>query len=71
MRFTKMRQDRIARVARLSASNGRIFHMEWPLTVARDLVIAARGGEGHLPRLDWLYGFDTAPEAEIAAPVRA
>jgi salicylate hydroxylase len=45
--------------------------MEWPLTVARDLVIAARGGEGHLPRLDWLYGFDTAPEAEIAAPVRA
>jgi salicylate hydroxylase len=71
MRFTKMRQDRIARVARISASNGRIFHMEWPLTVARDLVIAARGGEGHLPRLDWLYGFDTAPEAEIAAPVRA
>ncbi len=71
MRFAKMRMERVARVARLSAQNGTIFHMEWPFTVARDLVIAARGSQGHLPRLDWLYGFDPSPEVEIAPPVRA
>jgi salicylate hydroxylase len=44
--------------------------MEWPFTLARDAVIRAQGPEGHLKRLDWLYGYDAAPEAEIGAPNR-
>ena len=66
-RFFAMRVKRIARVARLSARNAAIFHMEWPLTVGRDLVMRLQGRTGHLRRLDWVYGFDTAPEVETTA----
>ncbi|WP_193335427.1 FAD-dependent monooxygenase [Devosia beringensis] len=55
--YQQARQARVARVARTSATNGRIFHMSWPLTLARDLAITAQGGEGHMRRLDWLYGY--------------
>jgi salicylate hydroxylase len=57
-KFEADRRARVARVARTALSNGRIFHMPWPLSIARDLVIAAQGGEGHLQRLDWLYSYD-------------
>ena len=57
-KFEADRRARVARVARTALSNGRIFHMPWPLSVARDLVIAAQGGAGHLSRLDWLYSYD-------------
>ena len=66
-RFSAMRMKRIARVARLSARNAAIFHMEWPLTLGRDLVMRLQGRTGHLSRLDWVYGFDTAPEVETGA----
>jgi len=55
------------RVARLSARNGAFFHMEWPLSLGRDLVMKLQGRTGHLGRLDWVYGFDAAPEVERAA----
>jgi salicylate hydroxylase len=66
-RFAAMRMKRVARVARLSARNAAIFHMEWPLTLGRDLAMKLQGRTGHLRRLDWVYGFDTAPEVETAA----
>ncbi|MDB5562538.1 MAG: hypothetical protein JWN11_1956 [Hyphomicrobiales bacterium] len=70
-RFASMRLPRIQRVQRLSAENGRAFHMAWPLTLARDLVIRGQGPTAHFSRLDWLYGFDAAPEVEMLAPSRA
>jgi salicylate hydroxylase len=29
-----------------------------------------QGPKGHLKRLDWLYGYDAAPEPAITAPPR-
>lgn len=56
--YAAIRQDRVRRVARISTMNGRIFHMAWPLAIARDLVIGLQGPRGHLRRLAWLYGHD-------------
>lgn len=60
-RYAALRQHRVARVANLSASNGRIFHMRWPLSVARDTVMRLQGPRAHLDRLAWIYGYDVAP----------
>lgn len=56
--FERQRRARVERVARVSRANGSIFHMGWPLSLARNLVIAAQGSRGHLRRLAWLYGHD-------------
>lgn len=56
--FTKLRRSRVDRVRKISSSNGRIFHMIWPLSVARDIVVRLGGSEGQLRRLSWLYGHD-------------
>lgn len=69
-RFESMRRPRVERVRKVSNSNGFAFHLEWPLTVARNLVIRSQGSRGHLKRLDWLYGYDAAPEPEMPPPVR-
>jgi salicylate hydroxylase len=57
--YEASRQPRVARVARTSLSNGTIFHMPWPLSVARNTVIALQGQRGHLRRLGWLYSYET------------
>jgi salicylate hydroxylase len=69
-RYAALRRPRVERVRKLSAANGMAFHMEWPFTLGRDAVIRLQGAEGHLKRLGWLYGYDAAPEPEIAAPPR-
>ena len=69
-RFVTMRRARVDRVARVSASNGFAFNLEWPFTGARDAALKLQGPLGHLKRLDWLYGYDAAPEADIPAPPR-
>ena len=69
-RFEAMRRPRIERVRNVSNSNGFAFHLEWPFSIARNLVIRAQGPRGHLKRLDWLYGFDAAPEPAVPPPVR-
>lgn len=58
IRHSALRLDRVKRVQAVSRKNGRIFHMPFPLSIARDAVIRAEGPEGHLRRLDWLYGYD-------------
>ena len=60
-RYAAIRQERVERVARLSASNGRIFHMGWPLSMARDTVMQMQGPRAHLDRLRWIYGYDPMP----------
>lgn len=68
-RYAAMRQARVERVRRISRSNGTIFHMEWPFTLGRDLTIAIQGPRAHLRRLDWLYGYDAAPDpAALSRP---
>ena len=57
-RYAAVRQKRVSRVARLSASNGRIFHMRWPLSLARDTVMRLQGPRAHLDRLGWIYGHE-------------
>jgi len=69
-RFVALRRARVDRVSRLSASNGFAFHLEWPFTIGRDTVLKLQGPRGHLKRLDWLYGYDAAPDIEIPAPPR-
>ncbi len=69
-RFEAMRRPRIERVRKISNSNGFAFHLEWPFSIARNLVIRVQGSRGHLKRLDWLYGFDPAPELAVPPPDR-
>lgn len=57
-KYQAIRRPRTERVAKLSATNGRIFHMPWPLSIARDTVIALQGARGHLDRLAWVYGYE-------------
>lgn len=65
-KYALARQRRVERVARISATNGRIFHLPWPLGIARNAVIGLQGSRGHLRRLAWLYGHEVGPEPSIA-----
>jgi len=58
-RFAALRQERVKRVQDVSRSNGKVFHMGFPLSLARNTVIRMEGPRGHFKRLDWLYGYDT------------
>ena len=57
-RYADIRQPRARRVAALSAENGRIFHMAWPFSLARNIVMRLQGPRGHLKRLAWVYSHD-------------
>ncbi|MDB5613784.1 MAG: hypothetical protein JWQ22_1437 [Devosia sp.] len=67
-KYQQVRQKRVARVASTSASNGRIFHMRWPFSVARNLGIRLQGSRGHLRRLAWLYGHEVRPAPSPKKP---
>ena len=69
-RYEAMRRPRVDRVRKISNSNGFAFHLEWPFTIARNLVIRSQGSRGHLKRLDWLYRFDAAPDPVVPPPDR-
>ena len=56
--YEALRRARVERVAKQSLTNGTIYHLPWPASAARDLVIAAQGSRAHFKRLDWLYGYD-------------
>ncbi|MBF0680217.1 MAG: FAD-dependent monooxygenase [Devosia sp.] len=57
-RFASLRQPRVAKISALSASNGRIFHMPWPLSLGRNMIMRLQGRRAHLRRLGWIYGHD-------------
>lgn len=58
--YEAVRLPRVRAVAALSARNGRIFHLPWPLGTARNLVMRMQGRRAHLRRLGWIYGHDAA-----------
>jgi salicylate hydroxylase len=64
-KYERVRRHRVARVARTSAANGRIFHLPWPLSLARNAVIGLQGSRGHLRRLAWIYGHEIGPVPTI------
>lgn len=59
-KFQSLRQERVNRVVKTSAKNGKIYHMSWPFSLARDMVVSLQGPTAHLKRLEWLYGYETA-----------
>lgn len=61
--YETIRRPRAMAVAALSARNGRIFHLPWPASIGRDLVMRAQGPRAHLKRLGWIYGHDAASGA--------
>lgn len=67
-RYQALRLPRVEKVMNLSARNGRIFHMRWPLSMGRDMVLAGHGPTAHLDRLAWLYGYDPAPDPALPLP---
>jgi salicylate hydroxylase len=65
-RYEAARRERVARVARVSKANGAIFHMRWPLTLARNAAMRLGGPQAHFRRLDWLYRYDAEQDAALA-----
>ena len=56
--YQKLRKKRVEKIVNISARNGSIYHMEWPFSLARDMVVAAQGPKGHLKRLAWIYNYN-------------
>ncbi len=63
-KFQSLRQQRVNRVVKTSARNGEIYHMSWPFSIARDIVVSLQGPTAHLKRLEWLYGYEAANQIE-------
>lgn len=59
-RYESLRKPRASRVQEAARSNGRTYHMGFPLSAARDVVIR-RTGEALTERYSWIYGW--RPEA--------
>ncbi|CAH1668572.1 FAD-dependent monooxygenase [Chelatococcus sp. HY11] len=55
--FEDIRKARAARVQNEARRNGSIYHMRWPLALARNVAMKRLGAEGFLARYDWLYGW--------------
>ena len=54
-KYARQRRGRVARVQRLAARQGRIYHMSGPMAAARDLFVRVMGGKRMLSRQDWIY----------------
>jgi 2-polyprenyl-6-methoxyphenol hydroxylase-like FAD-dependent oxidoreductase len=59
--YERQRAPRVARLARLSRRQGRIYHMSGPLRLARNAVMSAMPPNLFLGQLDWLYSW-TGPD---------
>ncbi|MGO4174325.1 FAD-dependent monooxygenase [Bosea sp. TAF32] len=53
--YAKARARRAARVQEESRSNGRNYHLGWPLSIARDFALKRLGPDGLRNRYGWLY----------------
>ncbi|MGB3272110.1 MAG: monooxygenase, partial [Xanthobacteraceae bacterium] len=54
-RYAAVRAARLARVVRTAERNGRIYHLQGPAALARNLVMRGLGGARLLNRQDWIY----------------
>jgi salicylate hydroxylase len=53
--YGQARQARVRRVQRTARQQGRIYHLNGPLALARDVAIRALGPDRMLARQDWIY----------------
>jgi salicylate hydroxylase len=53
--YAAARARRVAHVQEASRQNGRNFHLGWPWSIGRDLVLKRLGPEGMRSRYGWLY----------------
>ena len=54
-RYGRLRRSRATRVQRLALRQGRIYHLTWPMALARDVIIRAMGPARMLARQSWIY----------------
>ena len=55
--FEAIRRPRRQRMIDTAARNGRIYHLDGPLALARNLALRAMSGERVIAGYDWLYGY--------------
>jgi salicylate hydroxylase len=55
--YAELRRARVARVQRVTAQSGAIFHLPEPIATARDLTMKLVGGARLMAQRDWLYGW--------------
>ena len=55
--YERLRQPRVARLAKLSRRQGRIYHLRGPLRLARNALLSAMPSSLFLDQLDWLYSW--------------
>jgi salicylate hydroxylase len=55
--FDRSRRPRARRVQQTARNNGGSYHLGWPWSRARDLVIRNIGPEGLFKRHEWIYGW--------------
>jgi 2-polyprenyl-6-methoxyphenol hydroxylase-like FAD-dependent oxidoreductase len=55
--YERQRSPRVARLARLSRRQGRIYHLSGPLRLARNAAMSAMPPGFFLRQLDWLYSW--------------
>ncbi len=54
-RYAAIRRPRVTRVAAAARQSGHIYHMGWPLSLARDIGIRLIGSARLMRRQDWIY----------------
>lgn len=59
VRYEALRRPRIRQMARRGAFNAFAWHAAGPVALARNAVLAMRGGGRLAADLDWLYGWDS------------
>lgn len=64
--YQSLRKARCERVVRTARRYGHIFHLAPPWSIARDAVLALRGGQ--VLGMPWLYGAGIATTAQSALP---
>ena len=62
--YERQRQPRVARLARLSRRQGRVYHLSGPLRLARNAALSAMPPGLFLRQLDWLYSWQPPDVAE-------
>jgi salicylate hydroxylase len=55
--YETVRRPRTMRVERAARRNDLLYHLPWPVSVARDLAMGQLGHERLLAQFDWIYGW--------------
>jgi salicylate hydroxylase len=54
-RYEQARRPRTTKVWRAARRNDAVYHLGWPASAVRDLVLRRNGSEGLRARYDWIY----------------